>query len=84
MTSLREFLRTVKQVDSESVNAVGTLLTCSLLTHHLKLLRQIHDGHLNLVAVFDATHRPSARIAAYIHQRLGTVCVKHDLKSLIN
>ena len=68
MTSLGELLRTVQQVDTKSLYAVGTLLSCGLLAHHLQLLRQIHDGNLYLVAVIDASHCPSARITTHIYQ----------------
>ena len=72
-----EGLRGIQKVHAIAVNTVGTRLASGVATHHLQLLRQIDDGHLNIRVVTHALQGPTTCVATHVHQGLGFVG-KHD------
>jgi len=56
----------IQQVAAVSVNTVGTFHAFGLLSHHLNLLRQVHDGYLHVRIVTHTLGGPAAGVAADI------------------
>ena len=67
----------VQQVGGKGVYSLGACLACRLLTHHLNLSGQVHDGDAHLRIVSHALKCPTARVAAHVEQRLGLVGKHH-------
>ena len=78
----RELLSVVQQVDSVAVDAFEAFLVFGEILHHLELLRQIHDGDVDIIVEIDAAKSPTACVSAHIEQGLRLIA-EHNLQSLV-
>ena len=62
----RERYLRIKQIGTMTVDTCSSGQLFGLLTHHLQLLRKVHDGYFHCVVVAYAFGRPTAGIASHI------------------